>query len=40
MLHAWRLSLAHPITGAPLSFEAPVPSDFERLLTALRAARR
>jgi 23S rRNA pseudouridine1911/1915/1917 synthase len=26
-LHAARLSLAHPITGAPLAFEAPVPPD-------------
>ena len=27
MLHAWRLSLRHPATGRPLSFEAPVPAD-------------
>jgi 23S rRNA pseudouridine1911/1915/1917 synthase len=26
-LHAWRLSLAHPITGAPLELEAPLPPD-------------
>ena len=24
-LHAWRLRFAHPITGAPLAFEAPLP---------------
>lgn len=33
-LHAWRLSLAHPVTGAPLSFLAPVPEDVGRLLAA------
>ena len=27
MLHAWRLGLRHPVTGQPLSFEAPVPAD-------------
>jgi len=29
-LHAWRLSLWHPITGKPMSFEAPVPADMRR----------
>ena len=28
LLHAWRLSFKHPGDGRPLSFEAPVPSDF------------
>lgn len=28
LLHAWRISVAHPATGEPLSFEAPVPADF------------
>ncbi|NNN05827.1 MAG: RluA family pseudouridine synthase [Elusimicrobia bacterium] len=28
LLHAWRLSFAHPRTGARLSFEASVPADF------------
>ena len=37
MLHAWRLAFPHPATGAPLSFEAPPPSDFATLLAALRA---
>ncbi len=27
MLHARRLELVHPVTGAPLAFEAPVPED-------------
>jgi len=34
-LHAWRLAFAHPKTGAPLAFEAPVPTD---LLTLWQAA--
>ncbi len=28
LLHAWRLAITHPATGAPLAFEAPVPADF------------
>jgi 23S rRNA pseudouridine1911/1915/1917 synthase len=28
MLHARRLALPHPRTGAPIAFEAPVPEDF------------
>jgi len=31
-LHAWRLRLRHPATGAPLSVEAPIPADLARLL--------
>jgi 23S rRNA pseudouridine1911/1915/1917 synthase len=30
-LHAWRITLPHPATGAPLRIEAPVPPDFERI---------
>jgi 23S rRNA pseudouridine1911/1915/1917 synthase len=29
-LHAWRLELAHPVTGATLVFSCPVPEDFAR----------
>lgn len=29
-LHAHRLALNHPLTGAPLELEAPLPSDLER----------
>jgi hypothetical protein len=36
-LHAQRLTLAHPGSGRQLSFEAPLPTDFEALLAALRA---
>jgi 23S rRNA pseudouridine1911/1915/1917 synthase len=28
MLHAARLALPHPVTGAPMIFEAPTPEDF------------
>ena len=38
-LHAWKLSFAHPRTGKPLSFEAPLPSDFAAALAALRRRR-
>ncbi|MCB9744535.1 MAG: RluA family pseudouridine synthase [Alphaproteobacteria bacterium] len=26
-LHAWRLALKHPVSGAPMRFEAPTPAD-------------
>jgi 23S rRNA pseudouridine1911/1915/1917 synthase len=29
MLHAWRLRLRHPRTGAEMTFEAPPPADFD-----------
>jgi 23S rRNA pseudouridine1911/1915/1917 synthase len=35
MLHAARLELPHPVTGAPLCFAAPVPADFAALASAL-----
>ncbi|MDQ6692385.1 MAG: RluA family pseudouridine synthase [Candidatus Dormibacteraeota bacterium] len=36
MLHAWRLRLLHPTTGAELSFEAPPPADFSTFLESVR----
>ena len=36
-LHAYRIELSHPKTGQPVVFEAPLPEDFDRTLTALRA---
>ena len=33
-LHARRLALAHPVTGEPLAFEAPLPADMAAALTA------
>lgn len=35
-LHAARLGFAHPRTGAPLSFERPIPSDIAVLLDILQ----
>ena len=35
-LHAWRVALAHPVSGAPLQLEAPLPRDFEAALRQLR----
>ena len=32
-LHAWRLTLTHPVTRARLLLEAPPPRDLEKLLT-------
>jgi len=38
-LHALRLGFAHPESGEAVSFEAPLPEDFRRLLDQLRAIR-
>ena len=35
-LHAHRLSIAHPSSGEPLTFEAPLPVDMARILEVLR----
>jgi len=35
-LHAWRLALVHPATGAEMAWESPLPADFAQLLEALR----
>jgi 23S rRNA pseudouridine1911/1915/1917 synthase len=37
MLHAARLTLRHPLTGAPLSVTSPPPADFRAVLERLRA---
>jgi len=39
-LHAQKVQLAHPVTGAPLAIEAPLPADLEGVLDALRVLRR
>jgi 23S rRNA pseudouridine1911/1915/1917 synthase len=36
-LHAYRLGLVHPASGAPMQWEAPVPADMLELLRALKA---
>jgi 23S rRNA pseudouridine955/2504/2580 synthase len=38
-LHAYRLKLAHPITGETLQFEAPLPAECRRFVETLRARR-
>jgi hypothetical protein len=40
MLHAWRIVLTHPVTEEKVSFEAPIPSDMQALITALRQPER
>jgi 23S rRNA pseudouridine1911/1915/1917 synthase len=35
-LHAWRLTLQHPVTGAIIRAIAPIPGEFETLLNILR----
>ena len=35
-LHARELSLTHPRTGEQMTFKAPLPEDFEKILTLLR----
>ncbi|MBK9348744.1 MAG: 23S rRNA pseudouridine(1911/1915/1917) synthase RluD [Sulfuritalea sp.] len=35
-LHAWRLALRHPVSGAEMHWESPLPDDFARLLESLR----
>lgn len=37
-LHAFRLSFTHPITGAPVKVEAPLPPECRRFLDSLLAA--
>jgi len=35
LLHAWQLGLTHPRTGARLTWEAPLPEDFQAALNHL-----
>ena len=37
MLHAWKLSFAHPRTERILSFESPIPADMNKTVRALKA---
>ena len=36
MLHAWRLEIAHPVSGAALHLEAPLPADMQAFMDQLR----
>jgi 23S rRNA pseudouridine1911/1915/1917 synthase len=37
-LHAWKLTITHPATGVPMTFEAPLPADIAGLLGELRSS--
>jgi 23S rRNA pseudouridine1911/1915/1917 synthase len=39
-LHAAELGLTHPVSGASLSFKAPLPADMQALIAALAADQR
>lgn len=39
-LHARRLTISHPVSGKQITFEAPLPPDFEQTLAALREQKR
>ena len=38
-LHAWRLGLIHPKSGADVAWEVPLPDDLVQLIDSLRASR-
>ena len=38
LLHAYEIEFDHPITGEPMSFTAPLPEDFQEILTCLSKA--
>lgn len=40
MLHSWRLSLTHPVSGEALELEAPIPADMAALLDKLRGQEK
>jgi 23S rRNA-/tRNA-specific pseudouridylate synthase len=35
LLHAWRLVVTHPTSGAPITGEAPLPGDFQAVIHTL-----
>jgi 23S rRNA pseudouridine955/2504/2580 synthase len=37
-LHAWKLSLPHPVTGATLALEAPLPGELGEVLSSMNLA--
>ena len=39
-LHAARLAFVHPVTGAPMTIEAPLPGDLAEVVDALRKVAR
>lgn len=39
-LHAFRLTIRHPVSGETMQFEAPWPEDFQRTVDALRTSAK
>jgi len=37
-LHAWKLELPHPVTGARLALVAPLPEELREVLKAMNLA--
>ncbi len=37
LLHAWRLGVTHPRTGEPLTWETPLPQDFQAVINCLKS---
>ena len=35
-LHAYKLSFRHPVTGEPMTLEAPLPEDMELVIKKIR----
>lgn len=40
MLHAWKLSFEHPVTGERMDFTAPFPDDFNQLAEQLKNTQK
>jgi len=36
LLHAWKLGVIHPRSGEPLSWQAPLPEDFQKVVQVLK----
>jgi 23S rRNA pseudouridine1911/1915/1917 synthase len=39
MLHAWRLGVVHPVTGAAMTFESPLPWDMTEVIERLEGEK-
>jgi 23S rRNA pseudouridine1911/1915/1917 synthase len=37
MLHSWRLSFVHPVSGIEMTFESPVPKDMAEVMEGLKS---
>ena len=36
MLHAWKIKIPHPATGELMSFESPIPDDFQAIIDEMK----